>query len=220
MGLHESQSRFWENFIGRSVPFLTWASDVLGRQVRHPPSADQLYRLSNQVRPGLIRVEADEVTYNLHVIARFELEQALFDGSLAVADLPDAWDARIEGLLGVRPKNPVEGVLQDVHWSGGAFGYFPSYTLGNLYAAAFGATIQQAIPDLWKRVEMGRFDVILEWLRENVHRQGHRYDGPELVRRVVGERDYVEDFLNHLWSRHGALYRVRRDGQPWPDDER
>jgi carboxypeptidase Taq len=169
-----------------------------------------MYRSANRVVPGPVRVTADEVTYNLHIIVRFEIELALFEGSLKVNDLPDAWNEKYERYLGITPKDAATGVLQDIHWSGGAFAYFPSYTLGNLYAASFGCVIEQQIPDLWDQIEAGSFEPILTWLRENVHSKGHLLDSPDLVRSVVGDRDHVEDLLGYLWGRHGALHGVQR----------
>lgn len=210
-GLHESQSRFWENTIGGSLPFMRWFH---GRLLKHFPgtrtTAQDMYKSYNRVQPGLIRVFADEVTYNLHIIVRFELEQAIIGGSLTVADLPDAWNAAYEKHLGITPPNDGDGVLQDVHWSTGAFGYFPSYTLGNLYAASLGAGIRAAVPDLWEQVERGEFGSVLQWLRHNVHEKGHLADAPEIVSDAVGERDNVEDLLSYLWARHGAIYGVSR----------
>lgn len=210
-GLHESQSRFWENFIGRSRPFCGW---LAARLHEHAPDAgldgDALYRASNRVERGLIRVKADEVTYNLHIIIRFELELALFERTLKVKDLPEAWNARYAEYLGVRPASATEGVLQDVHWSGAAFGYFPSYTLGNLYAASLGAAMEEALPELWSAVEAGDFAPILAFLRERIHQRGHLEEAPEIIRAAVGERDHVEDLIAYLWRRHGALYGVER----------
>jgi len=208
-GLHESQSRFWENTIGASLPFFRWFSGLL-QDEGYSASADALYRSANRIQPGLIRISADEVTYNLHIILRFELEVALFAGDLTVAELPAAWNDGMKRLLGTTPKKATEGVLQDVHWSGGAFGYFPSYTLGNLYAASFTKQIGEDLPDLWDHVQRGEFGPVLHWLREHVHQHGSRYLAPEIVKRAVGERDHVEDLLDHVWSRHGALYGVRR----------
>ncbi len=211
MGLHESQSRFWENWVGRSRPFLDWLGGRLAA-VAPELGADTrwLYAEANRVTPGLIRIHADEVTYNLHIIIRFELELALFERQLRVADLPEAWREKYREHLGVVPETFREGVLQDVHWSGGAFGYFPSYTLGNLYAASLARALEGAVPDLWSEVAEGRFGGILAWLRQNIHQHGHVWDAPELVRRAVGERDSVSDLLDHLWSRHGALYGAVR----------
>lgn len=210
-GLHESQSRFWENFIGRSQPFCDWLAARVDEHFEDSSvTGADIYRASNRVERGLIRVRADEVTYNLHIIVRFELELALFEGRLKVAELPEAWNARYEEYLGVRPERDADGVLQDVHWSSGAFGYFPSYTLGNLYAASLGATLEQKLPDLWERVGAGDFAPILEFLREKVHRRGHLLDAQEIVDEAVGERDHVEDFVAQLWARHGRLYGVDR----------
>ena len=210
-GLHESQSRFWENAIGRSRPFFQWMQPLLDEHFPgHGKTVDDVYAAANRIEPGLIRVKADEVTYNLHIIVRVELELALFDGTLSIADLPAAWNDRYERYLGVTPTNDTEGVLQDVHWSSGSFAYFQSYTLGNLYAAAFNAVLREQLPDLDDRVARGDFAPILSWLRENVHQHGRSLDGTDRVRAVVGERDYVEDLLGYLWERHGALYGLTR----------
>ncbi len=210
MGLHESQSRFWENFIGRSRPFCRWLEGLSGEHLSQPLDAETLYTQANQVKRSVIRIFADEVTYNLHIIVRYRLERRLVEGEVEAIDLPEAWDAEMEKVLGIRPERPSEGVLQDVHWSSGAIGYFPSYTLGNLYAASLGAVAEQDIPQLWQHVESGEFAPILSWLREKVHRHGHLYDAPELMRRAVGERDHVQDLLDYLWGRHGALYGATR----------
>ncbi|TNE88771.1 MAG: carboxypeptidase M32 [Deltaproteobacteria bacterium] len=211
MGLHESQSRFWENTIGRSEAFCGWIAGMLGELYpEQAPSARALYLGSNHVKPGLIRVYADEVTYNLHIIVRFELERALFAGELSVADLPAAWNDRYRELLGIEPGNDAEGVLQDVHWSGAAFGYFPSYTLGNLYAASLGKAMQRDLPNMWDEVGKGEFGSVLGWLRTNVHERAHIEDAPQLVARVCGEHDPVEDLLDYLWSRYGGLAGVSR----------
>jgi carboxypeptidase Taq len=211
MGLHESQSRFWENFIGRSEAFCRYlAPRMQGIWPTLAVSADTLYAAMNRVERSLIRIFADEATYNLHIIARFELEVALMEGKLQARDLPGAWEDAYRRVVGVVPPTRKEGVLQDVHWSGGAFGYFPSYTVGNLYAASFGAKIQQDLPDLWRNVERGDFSEVLGWLREHVHQKGHFEDAPVLFRGVVGDRDPVEDLVSHLWGRHGRLYGVTR----------
>jgi len=211
MGLHESQSRFWENYIGRSLPFSQLVAPMLerhfpGRAV--DPTA--LYHANNRVRRSLIRISADEVTYNLHIIVRARLEQAIFAGDLAVADLRGAWDDAYAEVVGVRPDNAKDGVLQDVHWASGAIGYFPSYTIGNLYAASLGAKLSDELPSLWDKVGAGEFAPILGWLRENIHSKGHLKDAPEIIRDAVGDRDPVEDLVSYLWGRHGAIYGVER----------
>jgi carboxypeptidase Taq len=210
-GLHESQSRFWENFIGRSLPFFRWlaprAAEVFPGT---PATAEGMYAAANRVTADLIRVNADEVTYNLHVMIRFEIERRLMAGQLEVHELPDAWDAAYVAKLGVRPSNPVEGVLQDVHWSCGMFGYFPSYSLGNMYAASLGLSLEEQAPELWDQVEAGDFGSVLAWLRHNVHRHGHAAQAADIVREAVGERDHVEDLLCYLWRRHGAAHGLTR----------
>jgi carboxypeptidase Taq len=206
VGLHESQSRFWENVIGRSRPFFGWLVGLLSEQwpdVSFDP--DQLYAVANRVHPSFIRVKADEATYNLHVIVRFRLELALMTGDLQVADLPDAWDHLYEQLLGVRPPDPAQGVLQDVHWAHGYFGYFPSYTVGNLYAASMKQAMQADLPDMWDQVGAGDFGAVLGWLREKVHARGHLVDAPQVFRDAVGDRDPVADLMAHLRERHGTL---------------
>lgn len=210
-GLHESQSRFWENAIGRSRPFFAWMKPLLDEYFPgNSASVDDLYRAANSIQPGLIRVSADEVTYNLHVIIRVELELALFDGELSIADLPEAWNDRYERYLGVRPTSDTEGVLQDVHWSSGAFAYFQSYTLGNLYAASFHEVLHEQMPDLDDKVAAGDFAPILGWLRTNIHDKGRTLYGDDRARAVFGDRDPVDDLLNYLWARHGSLYGLSR----------
>jgi carboxypeptidase Taq len=206
MGLHESQSRFWENVIGRSLPFFEWLVPLIKQ---HFPddnlSPADWYGHANRVERSLIRIQADEATYNLHIIIRFELELALLSGELSVADLPDAWNAAYRDLLGVSPDSPNDGVLQDVHWSNGLFGYFPSYTIGNLYAASFRYQMQDDVPDMWTNVADGDFGPVLAWLRDKVHRHGHSLDAPDIFRAAVGDRDPVADLMAHLNERQAAL---------------
>ncbi|MBN1858657.1 carboxypeptidase M32 [Candidatus Bipolaricaulota bacterium] len=207
-GIHESQSRMWENMVGRSLPF--WKLfrrdlvDVFPQL--SSATAEDLYRAVNVVQPSLIRVEADEVTYNLHIMVRFEIEQALFDGSLAVADLPDAWNTAMEKYLGVRPSNNAEGVLQDVHWSGGMFGYFPSYMLGNLYSAQLLATIKREIPDLDARIESGDTKALLDWTREKIHRYGQIHEPKDLILKVTGESLSPSYFLDYIEAKFFPIY--------------
>jgi carboxypeptidase Taq len=211
MGMHESQSRFWENFIGRSRAFCRYlVPRMQGIWPTLDVSAEALYGEMNRVQRSLVRIYADEATYNLHIIARAELEVALVEGRLEVKDLPAAWDDAYRRHVGVVATGPKQGVLQDVHWSSGLFGYFPSYTIGNLYAASFGAKIVEDLPDIWEQVERGDFRQILGWLRERVHRPGHLHDAPELFRSIVGDRDPVSDLVDHLWARQGALYGATR----------
>lgn len=211
LGLHESQSRLWENMIGRSLPF--WEAH-LPELRRHFPealagvTAEEVYAAASRVERSPIRVEADEVTYNLHILLRFELELALFRGELEVADLPDAWNERMERYLGIRPKNDAEGVLQDIHWAWAEFGYFPTYTLGNLYAAIFYEKMASDLGDLEARIRADDLHAIRDWLVANVHQAGHRWDAEELVRRTTGRGLSLEPFLTYLKQKFGALYRV------------
>lgn len=209
LGLHESQSRFWENHVGRSLPFFRWLSPRLEATFGIALSPDDLYAAANPIRQDLIRIFADEVTYNLHIVARFELEVAMIHGDLPITELPAAWSEAYTRLLGVSPPDDRQGCLQDVHWGSGAIGYFPSYTLGNLYAASLWAGLRERQPNLDDDIEAGRFGSILRWLRANVHEKGHSLCAPEIVRDAVGERDGVQDLLEHVWARHGALYGIQ-----------
>ncbi len=209
MAIHESQSRLWENQVGRGRPFWRFFEprfrEIFGLGT-DGISSDQLFLTANEVKLHPIRVESDEVTYNLHIILRFELEKRLFDGTLEVSDLPDAWNALSVELLGLSPKNDAEGVLQDVHWSGGDFGYFPSYCLGNMIAAQLWDRINVEMPDLEREFEKGDFSRLLAWLREKIHHQGQRYDTMALVRRVTGQMITPAPLLRYLRDRYLPLY--------------
>ncbi len=211
LGIHESQSRMWENIIGRSRPF--WEHYVGVMQAYFPGAMDgvspeQVYRAMNIVKPSLIRVDADECTYNLHVILRFELEVDLMEGALAVADIPEAWNAKIRDYLDIEVPNDAQGCLQDVHWAHAAVGYFPSYALGNLYAAQLIEAIQKEIPELWSHVAAGKFGALLEWLRVHVHQVGRRKLAPEIVRDATGAAPTAEPYLGYLEQKFGDLYSL------------
>jgi carboxypeptidase Taq len=211
LGLHESQSRLWENQVGRSLPF--WQHYYPEFKRRFPESlsgvdVDHFYRVVNLVEPSLIRVEADEVTYNLHILLRFELELALVRGDLAVADLPGAWNDAIRRYLGIEVPSDREGVLQDVHWSGGSIGYFPTYTLGNLYAAQLQEAALAAIPDLDEQIGRGEFGPLLEWLRENIHRKAHLEPAEDVARAATGRGLEYDTLMTYLRRKYGALYDV------------
>jgi carboxypeptidase Taq len=211
MGLHESQSRFWENFIGRSPQFSEWLAPQINTHMGTSLTGPGLYAASNAVKPSLIRIFADEVTYNLHIVIRYQLERQLFSGQIEVAHLDQAWADAYEQKLGVRPAHVGEGVLQDVHWPQAYFGYFPSYTLGNLYASSLIKALEKVRPQMWAEVEKGDFAGILAWLRENVHSKAHLMDAPDIVNAACGgQQDHVADFVDHIWARHGALYGVSR----------
>jgi carboxypeptidase Taq len=209
MAAHESQSRLWENQVARSRGFWRFF-EPRWRELFPAPSAaldsEELYLAINAVEPTLIRVDADEVTYNLHIILRFELEKKLFRGELAVRDLPAAWREASRELIGLVPANDREGVLQDVHWSDGAFGYFPSYCLGNMIAAQLWERVRALRPQLEEEFARGEFGGLLGWLRENIHAQGRRYSALELVRRVTGAELSPQPLLRYLRERYGALY--------------
>ncbi|MBC8009832.1 MAG: hypothetical protein H7067_07025 [Burkholderiales bacterium] len=206
MAMHESQSRLWENQVARSRSFWRWLEPELRAAFPGPlagVSGDQLHAAANAVEPGgMIRVDADEVHYNLHILLRFELEKRLFAGSLAVADLPAAWDALSEELLGRRPAHAGEGVLQDVHWSGGAFGYFPSYTLGNMIAAQLWTAAREKLSGLDEDFARGDFSRLLGWLRAEVHAHGRREDAFALTLRVTGRPLGASALLAYLEERY------------------
>lgn len=209
MAVHESQSRLWENIIGRSPAF--WerhfpALSALLGEAGEGLDLESFVKSVNRVSPSLIRTEADEVTYGLHVIARFELESALFDGSLNVEEIPEAWRAKYHELLGIEAPDDRQGCLQDVHWSMGAFGYFPSYALGNLYGAQFWAALKQEIPDVEARISGGDTSAVLAWLRKNVHIQGSRYTPGELVKKVTGQALDPVWFEKYLREKYSKIY--------------
>jgi carboxypeptidase Taq len=211
LGIHESQSRMWENMVGRSLPFWTYFYPLLQKEFPAPlvaVSLDVFYRAMNVVRPSLIRVEADEVTYNLHVILRFEIERALIEGSLGVADLPRIWNAKMKELLGVDVPDDGVGVLQDVHWSGGAIGYFPTYSLGNLYSAQFFAAARRDLPDMDAQMARGEFGGLLGWLREKIHVHGRFYSAQELVQRATGEKLNIRHYADYISKKYGAIYEL------------
>lgn len=209
MGIHESQSLFWENVIGRSREFWTWAFPRLQKTFPDKLSgttADEFYRMINVMSPSMIRVEADELTYNLHIILRFEIEDDTINGRLAVKDIPDAWNAKMEEYLGITPANDAEGCLQDVHWSFGGHGYFPSYSLGKLYAAMFREVMERDLPDLNAQIAEGDFRPCLDWLRENIHRWGRSKRPSELVRDICGTELSAEPFLHYMAEKSADVY--------------
>ncbi len=211
LGFHESQSRMWENLVGRSRPF--WRH-YYPRLREHFPGVlddveeDAFYAAINHVSPSLIRVEADEVTYNLHIILRYELENELLEGRLSVADAPEAWNAKIREYFGLTPPNNREGILQDVHWSIGILGYFPTYALGNLYSVQLFDQAQKDVPGLAESLEKADFKPLLEWLRENVHQHGRCYMPDELCRKITGQSLTAAPYLAYLRRKFGELYTL------------
>lgn len=212
LGIHESQSRFWENMIGRSPAFIRFLMPKLRElfpEALANVSEEAFCFAVNDVKPSLIRVEADEITYNLHIALRFEIEQELFVGNISVQDLPDVWNSKMHSYLGIKPGSDSEGLLQDVHWSHGSFGYFPTYLLGNLYGAQWLHYLSKDIPDLEKRVGKGDLELVLRWMREKIHQHGRKYRAFELVQRVTGEDLNPQYFEEYLKERFGSLYQVK-----------
>ncbi|MHC1784102.1 MAG: carboxypeptidase M32 [Anaerolineaceae bacterium] len=211
MAIHESQSRMWENLVGRSKMFWSHYYPLLQKtfpQVFLSLSEADFYRGVNQVKPSFIRVEADEATYNLHIMLRMELEIAMLDGSLAVRDLPAAWSAKMKDYFGLTPPTDADGVLQDVHWSAGLFGYFPTYALGNLVSVQIWDKIHQEIPDLDQQIANGKFEGLLTWLRSRIHVEGGKYEPQELIQKVTGSRINPLPYLNYLETKYKEIYRL------------
>ncbi|MBD2304252.1 carboxypeptidase M32 [Chroococcidiopsis sp. FACHB-1243] len=211
-GVHESQSRLWENMVGRSRPF--WKCFYPQLQETFPQQLGKVdletfYRAINKVERSLIRTDADEVTYNLHVLIRFDLELQLLEGKLAVRDLPDAWNERYKSDLGITPPNDSIGVLQDVHWYGGAIGgAFQGYTLGNLMSAQFFATARQAHPEIPQQIASGNFTTLHDWLKQNLYQHGRKYTAAELIQRVTGSPLQIEPFISYIKQKFGELYGI------------
>ena len=206
--LHESQSRLWENIVGRSRPF--WNHFYPSLQEAFPgvlASVDQerFFRAINRVRPSFIRVDADEATYNMHIILRFELEQELIAGTIALEDLPEAWNTRFEEYLGLAVPNDTLGVLQDIHWSGGGFGYFPTYSLGNIVSVQIWEKALSELPDLPEQFEQGEFSQLHGWLRENLYSLGRKFTPQETLERVVGSGIDAKPYIRYLKDKLGAL---------------
>ncbi|MCK9379315.1 MAG: carboxypeptidase M32 [Candidatus Moranbacteria bacterium] len=211
LGIHESQSRIWEKNIGQSQEF--WKCFYPDLKKNFPDvfrklKLVELYEVINEVKPSSIRTEADELTYNLHIILRFEIEKELIEGSIEVADLPKIWNSKMKEYLGIKILKDSQGILQDVHWSGGSIGYFPTYTLGNLYAAQLYAKIKKDIPDLKKEIENGNFENILAWLRKNIHTHGKLYTADELIRKITGETLSSKYFMDYINNKYGKIYEL------------
>ncbi len=211
MGIHESQSLFWERMIAQSPAFckryLPLISETFPKNFKGV-SAEQLYEAVNTSEPSYIRVEADEVTYPMHVILRYEIEKGLFDGSIEIDTLPELWNSKMKEYLGIEPSSDTLGVLQDTHWSGAAFGYFPSYTLGAIYASQFYQTLLQEKPDLEKEIESGNLATIREWLNQKIHQKGRLLSVPDLVKEVTGDELNPTIFLNYLNKKYRKIYQL------------
>ncbi|TMC24123.1 MAG: carboxypeptidase M32 [Chloroflexi bacterium] len=212
LGAHESQSRLWENALGRSLPF--WQGGKFAiiqqsfpEQFKNVDVID-FVRALNKVEPGLIRTEADEVTYNLHIILRFELEKALINGEISVEALPDLWNAKYREYLGIEPANDAEGVLQDIHWPFAYFGYFPTYTLGNLYGAQILHTLYKTFPDFDERLAAGDTNFVLQWLCEHMYAFGGIYRSQDLLKRMTGEAADPQYFVRYLTNKFESIYHL------------
>ncbi len=210
LGLHESQSRLWENIVGRSKAFWRhYLPDLLATvPTMRKVALGDFHRVVNKVQPSLIRIEADEVTYNLHILIRFELECDLLLGKLAVKDLPEAWNAKVKDYLGIAVPNDAHGCLQDVHWSSGMIGYFPTYSIGNLLSYQFWAALQKDLGDTDELLSSGHLEPIHEWLRERIYSQGCRYQPKELVQRVTGKPMGADDYLAGITAKYKAVYNL------------
>ncbi|MFC4550652.1 MULTISPECIES: carboxypeptidase M32 [Halorussus] len=212
MTVHESQSRLWENHVGRSAPF--WERFLPTMRERFPEkledaSVEDVYEAANQVyEDNLIRVEADELTYHMHIVVRFEIERDLIRGDLDVEDVPEVWNDKYEEYLGVRPDTDADGCLQDIHWSHGDFGYFPTYSLGSVLAAQLYDSIQDDVEDIDEKIAEGDFEPLHDWLTENVHRHGSRYTTDDLIERATGEEYTADHFLDYAKAKYGDLYEL------------
>ena len=207
-GYHESQSRMWENFVGRSKEFLDYLfpklCDKFPQLEKH--SKEGFYQRINRVAPTFIRVDSDEVTYNLHIALRFDLELGLFREKIEPEETKTVWENKMEEYLDIAPEDPADGVLQDIHWSGGQFGYFPSYALGNLFAAQIFSTAIDEITDLKYKISQGEFQPLREWLRENIHQHGRKYKAEEMTKRLTGEGLDPGYHIDHLKEKFGPIY--------------
>jgi carboxypeptidase Taq len=211
LAVHESQSRMWENLVGRSLPF--WEHFYPALKQLFPSqlegvSLKSFYKAINKVEPSLIRVNADEATYNLHVMLRLELEIGMVEGTIAVKDLPELWNAKMQGYLGIKPPDAARGVLQDIHWSGGAIGYFSTYALGNLVSAQLWEKINKDIRDLPDQIRKGDFSELLGWLRKNIHQHGQKYEPQKLVEMVTGSRITPQPYVKYLTKKYSEIYNL------------
>jgi carboxypeptidase Taq len=209
LAVHESQSRMWENLVGRSLPF--WEHFFPQIKKLFPAQLDgvslkSFYKAINKVEPSLIRVNADEATYNLHIMLRLELEIGMVDGTMKVRDLPEIWNTKMKEYLGITPPNDAQGVLQDIHWSGGSIGYFSTYALGNLVSAQLWEKINKDIKDLDEQIRMGKFDELLGWLHDKIHVYGHKYDPQDLVQKVTGSKIDSAAYVRYLTRKYSDIY--------------
>jgi len=209
LAIHESQSRLWENVVGRSLPY--WKANW-NKLLKYFPeelkdvAVEEFYGAMNLVSPSLIRTNADELTYHFHILIRFEIEKGLMDGSIQVKDLPEVWNSKYKAYLGLDVPNDAQGVLQDIHWSHGSIGYFPTYSLGSFYAAQFFAAAKKQISGLEQSIESGDMKPLLNWLRVNIHDHGKLYSATELVEKVSGEKPDFRYFMEYARAKYGQIY--------------
>ncbi|MGL5822299.1 MAG: carboxypeptidase M32 [Sarcina sp.] len=210
MSIHESQSRFYENLLGRSREFWSYFLPFVKYEFSQfeNVSLEDFYNALNLVEPTFIRTEADELTYNLHIIIRYEIEKALINGTLEVEDVKEEWNKKYKEYLGIEPTDDSIGILQDMHWSDGSFGYFPSYSLGNLYSAQIFAKLKEEEPNLMKQIENGNLNVVYDWLKENVHQYGATYTASELIQKITGEELQVKYFLEYINKKYTKIYNL------------
>ena len=210
LGVHESQSRFWENQVGRTASFWKVAMPWFKEQFPDCPNWDNetLDLIANEVKPDFIRVEADEITYNLHIMVRYEIEKMIFNQDLSVEDIPSTWNKMMEDWFGITVPSDSMGCLQDIHWSMGAFGYFPTYTLGNLYAAQLLQTMSNQLGDIDEIIKSGDWSPMLDWLRKNIHDKGSVMSPAELIEAATGNAPSPEPFLNYVEEKYSKLYNL------------
>ena len=214
LGIHESQSRLWENQVGRSLAFCEWSLPLWKENFSEnmiEVSAEDLWRSVNLVQPSLIRTESDEATYNLHIMIRYEIEKQLISGEIEVDDLPKVWNQMYDQFLGIKVPSDSLGVLQDVHWSMGAFGYFPTYTLGNLYSAQLLSAAKKDLGDINNQIRDGNFSPLLEWMRNKVHSRGSIIEPSELIKEATGYAPSSDDFVQYLKNKINELYQINID---------
>jgi len=210
LGVHESQSRFWENQIGRTSSFWKVALPWFKKEFPECPDWDSetLDLIANEVKPDYIRVEADEITYNLHIMIRYEIEKKIFNENLPVEEIPSLWNSMMKDWFGIEVPNDALGCLQDIHWSMGAFGYFPTYTLGNLYAAQLLDAMQKELGDIDEIISSGDWSSMLTWLRENIHSKGSILEPSQLIESATGSPPSPEPFLNYVEEKYSKLYKL------------
>jgi carboxypeptidase Taq len=211
LGIHESQSRFWENMIARSKPFWRFFYPIFRKEslgTFRKIKFDDWYKFINQVKPSPVRVEADELTYGLHIILRFEIEMGIIEDKLSVEDLPAIWNEKMDEMLGITPKNDLDGVLQDMHWSGGSFGYFPTYAIGSIYSTQILKKMREANSNLYDDIEKGDFTNIINWLKENIHKYGRLMTADEIIKKSCGEGLNSKIYIENLKEKYFDIYMV------------